>query len=172
MARSRAMQQQWVLKLGKKPLVSIPHLRVAGEEAKSPTLGDLKNATNALCGTLEKIWLAWIRHVGRQVEKGLFLIVEVRRNDELAGSVEAQTLANVIESARDCKGRRGENHRVVRVEESRGKQFRHVDRCCLEVSVEARVRGAPSYVTSTARSTSFNPKDRVAVGGLEKKSKV
>src|SRR5271170_6977831 len=40
------------------------------------------------------------------------------------------------------------------------------------MSVEARVGCTPSDVTNTTRSTSLDPKDRVAVGRLEKKGKV
>jgi len=61
--------------------VGVAHLRVAGEEAEGAALGDFEDAADALCGFFGEVGLARIGHVGRQVEEGLLLVVEVRGDD-------------------------------------------------------------------------------------------
>ena len=83
-ARGGAMEEQRVRQLGEQALVGVAHLRVAGEEAEGAALGDLKNTADALGCLFGEVGLARIGHVGREVEKRLFFVVEVRGDDELS----------------------------------------------------------------------------------------
>ncbi len=85
-ARRGAVEQQRIGQLGQQALVDLAHLRVAGEEAEGAAFGDLEHAANAFGGLLGKVRLARIGHVGRQIEQRLPLVVEVRRDDQLARS--------------------------------------------------------------------------------------
>ena len=66
---------------------------------------DFEHALDATRGGLGKFGIARVGHLGRQIEQGLFAVLEMRRHDELARFTEAEALADVLEAA--LHGERG-----------------------------------------------------------------
>jgi hypothetical protein len=98
-ARGGAVEEESVREFGEETFVGVAHLGVAGEEAEGPALGDLEDAADAFGGFFGEIGLARVGHVWREIEEGLFFVVEVRRDNEFACGGEAEATADVVEAA-------------------------------------------------------------------------
>src|SRR5208283_2630776 len=92
-ARSVAVEKDGETEDGREALVQGAHLRVAGEEAECAAAGDGENALDQARGGLDKFGVAGVGHIGREIEEGLLVVAEVRRDDELAGFSEAEAAA-------------------------------------------------------------------------------
>ena len=121
-----------------------------------------------------EVGLARVGHVGRQIEEGLFFVVEVRGDDELAGGGEAEALADVVEACLGGygEGGGGEDDGGVVVEEGGGEEFGDVDGGGLEVGVEGGVGCAAGEVADSAGGAALDPEDGVGVGGFEEEVEV
>ena len=96
-------------------------------------------------GAVGEVGVAGVGHVLREVEEGLLRVVEVGRDDELAGEVEAEAFGDVFEGraavrAGDGEGGGGEDDARVSFEERLGEELGDVDGGGLEVGVERLVR--------------------------------
>ena len=134
-ARSGAVQKDRKVEHGHEAFVEVAHLRVAGEEAEGAAPRDLKNAADAVGGSLGKFRIARIGHVGRQVEQRLFAVAEVRRHDQFAGFGQAEPLAQMFEAALHGEGGGGEHDGGDGFEDEFVEQFGYVDGSGLKESV-------------------------------------
>src|SRR6267378_2381004 len=79
-------------------IVDVVHLRVAGEEYESTTSRDLEQTLDAVRCLRDELMRARVGEIGRYVQNYLALIIEMRRHDGFTRMIEAEALADVIES--------------------------------------------------------------------------
>ena len=93
-------------------MIDVVHLSIAGEENEGAAAGDLQQFADALGGFGGELRGARIGHIGRHVEHGLALIIEMRRQDGFARVFQAKALADVLEASADSKGSGGQHGAV------------------------------------------------------------
>ena len=86
-------------------MVHIVHLRVAGEENEGAAACDLQQFADALGGLRGELGRARIGHIGRHVEHGLALIIEMGGQHGFARVFQAKALADVLEAPAHSESR-------------------------------------------------------------------
>ena len=102
-------------------------MRVAGEQAKRAALAVLQQLHDFIGRFGRESRVAHVRHFARQVQQRLLPIIEFRRQRPLLGMIDAQALANVIESPADRQRRGSQNHGVELFEQPLPQDLAHVD---------------------------------------------
>ncbi len=112
----------------------------------------------------EKCGVARVGHVGRDVEDGLRLVVEVRGDDQFAGAVEAEARLDVVEAVGDGEGRGGEHDGVKAVKERLAQDGRDIDGRGLEKDVFG-------FGKLSASAAALDPIDGVFLAALHEEAR-
>src|SRR5271155_4830663 len=87
-----------VIQFAEQPLVDLVHLRIAGEQDKGSSAGDLEQPPNKTRSLASELGCARVRQPRRDVEDGLTFVSEVGWDDQFAGVIEPETFPNVFET--------------------------------------------------------------------------
>ena len=143
--RSGSVEEKREIEDREKALVEGAHLAIAGEEAEGAAAGDTQDALNGSGGSDDEFRIARIGHGGWEIEESLLAIAEVGRDDELAGFVEAESAADVLEAALNSESGRGEDDGGDLFEDEGAEKLGDIDRSCLEKCCPGTAAGTTAW---------------------------